>query len=200
MKTYFCSLKNSNTRLYVVVSLVLGLLSFFGTLQAQQNLAIGKRAYQSSTMHGASANRAVDGSTNGLWHNGSVTCTKPETGAWWEVDLAADYELSRIVIFSRTDTHVERLNSMEVLLSRPGANPTSIWSAGNTNSAGRIEIKLPTPIKARYLTIRLKDKQQLSLAEVQVFGTEHSRQSRAGHKAEDSKATFRKVNLYSSSQ
>jgi hypothetical protein len=52
------------------------------------NVALNKTATQSSThSSGAAASRAVDGNTDGVFANGSVTHTNSDANAWWHVDL-----------------------------------------------------------------------------------------------------------------
>jgi alpha-L-fucosidase len=36
---------------------------------------------------GAPASQAVNGNTQGVWYNNSITHTQKEQGAWWQVDL-----------------------------------------------------------------------------------------------------------------
>ncbi len=81
-----------------------------------RNVALGKRARQSSTGFGGTAERAVDGSTDGIYRNNSVTHTQGGAGEWWEVDLAAVYPVERIVLWNRTDTVSERLAGVTATL------------------------------------------------------------------------------------
>src|SRR6185369_12942796 len=65
------------------------------------NVAAGKPATQSSTF--TSAALAVDGNTNGDFAAGSVTHTHSDPAPWWEVDLGAQYAVSQVKLFNRTD-------------------------------------------------------------------------------------------------
>lgn len=47
------------------------------------NIAEGKNTKQSSTFMGATAGRAIDGNTDGLFANGSVTSTLAGFQNWW---------------------------------------------------------------------------------------------------------------------
>ena len=60
---------------------------------ADRNLAKGKKASQSSnfTNSAGSAAMAVDGKTDGRWAMGSVSHTKLQKSAWWQVDLGKVY-------------------------------------------------------------------------------------------------------------
>lgn len=73
---------------------------------AGNNIAIGKKAYQSvnsGTLGGFDAGKAIDGNTDGRLGQGSVTNTGEGTYLWWEVDLGAVYNVDRIVVWNRTD-------------------------------------------------------------------------------------------------
>lgn len=70
------------------------------------NIAIGKKAYQSncsSREDCPDANKAIDGNTDGRFIVGSITNTGEDVYPWWEVDLGAVYDVSKIVIWNRTD-------------------------------------------------------------------------------------------------
>jgi hypothetical protein len=111
------------------------------------NVAKGKAAKQSSTMGESSADRAVDGNTDGVHGNGSTTHTN-NAASWWEVDLAATAALTKIVIWNRTDCCMERLNgyTVEVLdadrnvlwrkISQPIPRPSITFDLNRPNAAG----------------------------------------------------------------
>lgn len=131
-----------------------------------QNLAAGKPTSQSSTLNGGGASRAVDGKTDGDWNNGSVTHTNFELGPWWQVDLGAMTSIGEVVLYNRTDCCSTRLADFDVQLSNDGINwqtafgfggPAGIRTAGFLGASGR------------FLRVRLRGTNYLSLAEVQVF-------------------------------
>ena len=71
--------------------------------EKQKNVAQKKRATQSSIGFGGSAERAVDGNTDGNYHNHSVSHTESGgTNAWWEVDLGGMVNVEQIVVHNRT--------------------------------------------------------------------------------------------------
>jgi hypothetical protein len=142
------------------------------------NLAEGKPATQSSTTaYGGVASRAVDGKTDGVFSNGSVTDTGPDANAWWQVDLGASKPLWNIDIYNRTDCCASRLSDYWVFVSDTPFNtaltPTQqaaapgVWSSHQTSQAGT-----PTTVKAdvkgRYVMVQQNSAQILSLAEVKV--------------------------------
>lgn len=73
-------------------------------------------ATQSSIDSGGAPGRAIDGVTNGVFTEGSVTHTAAERGAWWEVDLGDVHQIERVVIWNRTDCCDERLQGFTIQL------------------------------------------------------------------------------------
>ncbi len=86
-----------------------------------RNLALGCAAKQSSMLFGRPA-MVVDGTTFGSGRD-RLTRTKVEPSPWWEVDLGAEYEFDRIVVWNETSptfwgqansNYVERLKDFRV--------------------------------------------------------------------------------------
>lgn len=153
------------------------LTQFMGSAQQQwtpldpSNIAQLKPAKQSSVHEGGAANRAVDGNTNGNWGSISVTHTQGEDSPWWEVDLLAQYDISSITIFNRTDCCSERLNNFTIRVSKDPFdgnyggeifNSESQWFQGNKTFSGNM--------RGQYIRIHLNGPEALSLAEVVVKG------------------------------
>jgi hypothetical protein len=86
------------------------------------NLAASGTASQSSTGHGGSAERAIDGNTNGNYSEGnSVTHTASEADPWWELDLGQERLIDEVVVHHRTDGGLFRRSSGLVLSIRDDA-------------------------------------------------------------------------------
>jgi putative heme-binding domain-containing protein len=69
-----------------------------------RNVARGGKASQSSTAYGGEASRAIDGNTNGSYNAGGQTHTEENSAdPWWQVDLGAEYPITSIVVWNRTD-------------------------------------------------------------------------------------------------
>lgn len=83
---------------------------------AGENLARKGKATQSTTGFGGDASKAIDGNTDGVHENGSVTHTNlGDPSPWWEVDLVNPTALDRVVIHNRTGaTLSERLDGVVV--------------------------------------------------------------------------------------
>jgi len=143
------------------------------------NYAIGKTAIQSSTYPNGTASKAVDGNTNGVWANNSVTHTNNDMNAWWQVDLGAEEAVDYVNVFRRTDCCTDRLVNFYVMLSNNDLqsvtladalidpNVESYYVEGNPGNLKRI---LTSGNSARYVKIQLSARNHLSLAEVEVVG------------------------------
>ena len=81
------------------------------------NRALNGIATLSSTAFGGVASRGNDGNTDGDFNNGSVFHSGNGKNEWWEIDLGAQYALSQINIYNRTDCCFDRLSNMYVMAS-----------------------------------------------------------------------------------
>ena len=75
-----------------------------------------KTATQSSTANSGVASRAVDGNLNGIYNSGSVTHTKVDLNAWWEVDLGQQSDITSVALYNRVDCCKDRLTIFEAQL------------------------------------------------------------------------------------
>ena len=154
---------------------------FGEAISSADNVAQGKTASQSSTGWSGSADRAVDGNTDGLYANGSVTHTQYDTNAWWQVDLGGSYQIDAIEIWNRMDSAQARLSDFYVFVSDTPFASTGladtlaqpgVWSQHVVVPGGpRPAISLAVGTVGRYVRIQLAGADYLSLAEVKVFGT-----------------------------
>jgi hypothetical protein len=145
---------------------------------AISNLALKKRAQQSSTGYGGDPQRAVDGTTDGNYSANSVTHTNSENGAWWEVDLGRVQDIREIRIWNRTDCCGERLSNFYLLVSEypfastrldDSLNNRAVWSHEHPGVA-QTQTTIPVGAQGRYVRVQLRGTNYLSLAEVQVMG------------------------------
>jgi hypothetical protein len=92
-----------------------------------ENVGPRGTAAQSTTAFSGEAKRANDGKTEGDFFVGqSVSHTQSEKDPWWEVDLGADTDIERIVIWNRTDNNLgSRLAGFRVNLL--DAAKQSVW-------------------------------------------------------------------------
>jgi hypothetical protein len=146
-------------------------------LRKNENIALGKRARQSSVHDRATANRANDDDRDGRWSHGSVMHTKADRQAFWEVDLGKNYLVKEIKVFNRTDSYRERLDGFNIYVTKEIVN----GSEQRKNPFAADEKKFDTKYKSftntqvgRYVRIEINRDQPhyLHLAEVEVYGTE----------------------------
>ena len=99
-----------------------------------RNVALKKKASQSSTYGGAGAERAVDGNTDGNWSHNSITHTLNGDKEWWEADLGALYPVQKLVLWNRNGIE-ERLSSCLVELM--DEKRAVVWSEKTPAKAGQ---------------------------------------------------------------
>ncbi|MGE0799241.1 MAG: discoidin domain-containing protein, partial [Lautropia sp.] len=142
------------------------------------NSARGKVAQQSSTANGGAAARAVDGNTNGVFAQNSVTHTAGSAANdWWEVDLGASYTVLAARLWNRTDCCAERLANLQVFVSDAPmvgrtyaqllADPL-VRRAALPGTAAQTAL-LQLNASGRHVRVQLAGTGVLSLAEVEVF-------------------------------
>jgi len=156
----------------------------FGTSSApsSSDLALGRAATQSSTIPGypsAGAASAVDGNTDGVFSDGSVTATNADPNAWWQVDLGTPSNIGTIIIWNRTDCCSSRLSDYWVFVSSSPFDASDIpatlqfrsgtWASHQTGVPNP-SIIIPVAMQGRYVRVQLSGTNNLSLAEVQVMG------------------------------
>ena len=103
----------------------------------RRNVALGKPASQTSSYVIGTANKAVDGNTNGIYNAGSVTHTfeygpgdLSDDTIYWKVDLLYSYLISQIKIYNRSDCCLFRLRGFYVEIH--DANDAVVWTTKTT--------------------------------------------------------------------
>jgi hypothetical protein len=91
------------------------------------NLALDAQASQSSQFGDASANRAIDGNTNGEFGQKSVSHTKDETKPWLEIDLGSEKTMDQIKVYNRRDRLEHRLQNFWVVAYNAKRQP--LWAS-----------------------------------------------------------------------
>ena len=115
-------------------------LAEVGIYHAGKNLALSSKASQSSQFGDASADRAIDGNTDGSFGKKSVSHTNNETKPWLEIDLGAEKEIDQIKIYNRRDRLESRLKDFWVVAydekrqpvwaKRGESAPMPLWEVG----------------------------------------------------------------------
>jgi hypothetical protein len=153
-------------------------LSWAAVEGASGNMAFGKAASQSSTYSTSTADRAVDGYTNGDYAANSLAITNLEHQPWWQVDLGSVQQIGAVILRNRTDCCGARLSNFYVLVSD---NPFSSTDLTTTiNQAGVSNYYTADPVgvvkeigvyrSGRYVRVQLAADNYLHLAEVEVRG------------------------------
>jgi hypothetical protein len=122
----------------------------------------GKRAKQSSTGHGGSASRAVDGNTNGRYGARSCTHTKRQRHAWWRVELGRTMSICKVVVWNRVDCCQSRLNNFNVFVGS-----RKCGSVGRAHRKNTVQCGCKS---GRSVKVQLSGTDYLTLCEVQVYG------------------------------
>ncbi len=141
-----------------------------GTGSSDENIALGKTAEQYDTAYNGAASRAVDGNTSGIWGHGSITHTSRVSKSWWQVLLGKEYAVGDIVIWNRTNCCSSRLSNFDVILYDNDGKQVASYYVANTPSPS-VTISADGAVASR-VRVQLRGTNYLSLAEVQVFGTE----------------------------
>ena len=132
-------------------------------------------AFQSSTRIGGGGNEArfaIDGNTDGIFNNGSVTHTMTEDNPFWQVDLGQFIAVDNVILFNREDCCGDRLSDFSVALLRNGTEVDSIDFAGQVAQGGS-ELFFFDGAIGDAVRVQLDGTNRiLSLAEVQVFGSQ----------------------------
>ncbi len=148
------------------------------------NIALNKPATQSSTLPDYATTGpqgAVDGNTDGNFFHGSVTHTNADANAWWQVDLGVSAAVNSVVIWNRTDACcTSRLSDYWVFVSNTPFldtdTPATLQSRAGTFASHQTAAPAPSTTisvggaPGRYVRVQLSGVNNLSLAEVQVFG------------------------------
>lgn len=139
------------------------------------NLAPGKSATQSSNYNGNfTADKANDNDTNA----GSKSITKFDTNAWWEIDLGAVYDITRIKVVNRKDCCQDRLSDFYVFVSNEPFGSKDLSATLNQSGVSDYFFSGPTGNNrkfdanrsGRYVRVQLSATNYLQLTEVKING------------------------------
>mmetsp|Transcript_11175 Transcript_11175/g.18304 ORF Transcript_11175/g.18304 Transcript_11175/m.18304 type:complete len:1490 (-) Transcript_11175:3642-8111(-) len=164
-------------------------IQFFHT--APTNLALKKKAYQSSTFNERDAKYAVNGKKEGKGVN-KATCTQLENQPWIEIDLGAMALIDKVLVWNRTDEPIDRNEPPDLYSSRlfpawvmvgrdPFLKPADSMSLKENlkNAVCRAKLtenmrcstwRCPANAQGRYVRVQLEKFQTLSVAEIEVYG------------------------------
>ena len=143
-----------------------------------RNLARAAVATQSSTRQGDPKGNqpilAIDGNTNGVFGNRSVTHSLNELTPSWQVDLTAAAAIDHIRLYERTDSCCNgRLSDFSV--SVLDESMTELFRQEVASVGTYLDVPVPYGTNARYVKVQLNDNgasRTLELAEVEVIGSD----------------------------
>ncbi len=155
------------TLFLVLIGAVIGLVLW---ITSPDNVALHKPAQASSYWPGSPpADALVNGATESPW--GSATQKGPDQ--WFQVDLLAEYRISRVVVFNRSDVSGRDSVPLAVEFSTDGKSFHEVGRfVGRATPAERWV--LPGGGKpARYIRLKKLDLRGLALTEIEVYGSKH---------------------------
>jgi hypothetical protein len=137
------------------------------------NHALTGTATQSSTnpSFNKPASLAIDDDINGSYGGGSVTVTNNEENPWWQVDLGSDISIGDIKVFNRTDGCCTAAMS-NFTVSVINNSGVEVLSETFTTHPDPSVIVKAGGIHGRIVKVQLNATSALTLAEVQVFGSD----------------------------
>jgi len=136
--------------------------------------ANGATATQSTTGEGLDAAKAIDGNTNGVWNQGTMTTNVQNS--WLKVDFAATRPLNRIALHNNSNDQLRLSNFRLTALDGTGtvlAQQDFFTTSGNAPSSFTWE--MPATVQAASIRIQLLGNNRagngpLTLAEIQAYG------------------------------
>ncbi|MCF8239259.1 MAG: T9SS type A sorting domain-containing protein [Saprospiraceae bacterium] len=141
-------------------------------------------ASQISTWLGNTADRAVDGNTDGDLNNGSVSSTIAGWQNWWKADLQDVHQIEALRIWNRTDCCGQTLAPVYVFLSPnpiPDMAPENMLALPNVKATihyGPVGEMMTIPVggyAGRFIKVQLAESGKLSLAEVEAVVCDEDR-------------------------
>ena len=150
-----------------------------GVAAALSNLAEGRPTTASSLGWGGDTGRAVDGDTDGIYANNSVTHTGLDVQPWWQVDLGQLRAIQSVQLFNRTDCCAARLSNFNVFVSASDMSGRSLAQLKADPAVAQVpvatlngaaSINLPLVAQGRFVKVQLEGTDYLSQAEVRVLG------------------------------
>ena len=155
------------------------------SLVGAQNRALGQPAFSSSLWAaGRTADRAVDGNTQGSYHvSPFIVHTNNGPLEWWYVDLGQAYDVTSLEFWNRTDCCSARINNAtigiwDVVPFTVGSTSIAapVWTGTITGyTGGAADVANPSRTFApggatgRYVGV-YESGEYLQIAEVRVFG------------------------------
>ena len=161
--------------------LLIILFIFYADLSAQEvNRALNAFGTMSSESYGASAERALDGNTDGNIDANSIAHTQHEEEPWIQVDIGFVDRITHITLYNRTDCCRDRLDDYHVFVSENQFTGTTIaeiqaepgvWEYSNPaapDSSHDFAVNQPGRY-VRFMVNNSGDPEPINIAEIEVY-------------------------------
>lgn len=118
------------------------------------------------------AERAVDGNTNPLYGEGSVSLTSLQHNPWWQVDLGDSYRVQQIVLYNRGDCCADQMKNFHVEVLDLRRKRWNVVSHAYSEAEPELFalINFESVVRGRMVRVRIDGWKSLNLAEVLVYG------------------------------
>ncbi len=145
----------------------------------QQITLLAGNASQSSNHSGitsATADKAIDGNTNGAWNQ--VSLTDWGFNQWWQVDLGRSYDIDQVALWNVTTGNQGIMNNVYVFISDSPFTSDDFTTTKNDPNVDDYlisgQLGRPSTVNAnstgRYIRVQREGQGFITLDEVQVFG------------------------------
>ena len=98
--------------------------------------------YQTSTLHGGTCDRALDGNWSGYYNDQSVTHTHWHHTPWWLVDLGRFGEIKHVVFAGREDCCTNQLKNIKIEIMESLIGPVVAENSFHTSVIDRHRLKI----------------------------------------------------------
>jgi len=147
-----------------------------------QNLALQGTAFQLSTGSGGAASRAIDGSNDNIWNNGSISHTDPTVmNNFWEVTLPQLAEIYEIALYNRFDCCSTRLSNFRLSVFNGtsevfgqdyfvGSGSVAGGALFSVSDDALLPLAVGDRVRVQLLGMNNEGNGVISLAEAEVYG------------------------------
>ena len=140
-----------------------------------KNVAVGKPAEQSTTIHHFQSSYANDGNKKCREHRSyRLSSTNLDSNTYWRIDLQRSAVVLNVTVKNRDDSHGDRINPFDIRVGYTTANgglsnPVCV-SGARLSSTGEMKNFTCPETEGRYVSIHISRREYLQLCEVEVYG------------------------------
>ncbi len=139
------------------------------------SLSRGKPTSQSSTYVEADYDASALSATSGKLTGRYQFCTAHEAQPWWQVDLGEAYDLTKVVLYNRTDAGSERAYNFRIMASVDGIRYDLLFVREGDQPFGGLNgeplsVEFDGVARARFVRLTIPEANFFHLDQVEVFG------------------------------